>query len=195
MAVSARGSAAAGVIAHSDHGRSTRASSTAPTPSSPASTSRWDRSATLGQRRRRELLRQPRERTPPPRAVRDREQARLRVFWYIECFYNPRRRHPASACSARSTTNSNTNRRPSRPNLRVNGNGELQITNLWAAYLPRVAARTSTSASPAAASCNHPTGGSDATVASPTPPRSATWDATSLARIIPNELMHNFACL
>src|ERR1041384_1079916 len=22
-----------------------------------------------------------------------REQARLRVFWYIECFYNPRRRH------------------------------------------------------------------------------------------------------
>jgi putative transposase len=22
-----------------------------------------------------------------------REQARLRNFWYIECFYNPRRRH------------------------------------------------------------------------------------------------------
>lgn len=22
-----------------------------------------------------------------------REQARLRIFWYIECFYNPRRRH------------------------------------------------------------------------------------------------------
>jgi putative transposase len=22
-----------------------------------------------------------------------REQARLRVFWYVECFYNPRRRH------------------------------------------------------------------------------------------------------
>jgi len=22
-----------------------------------------------------------------------REQARLRVFWYIECFYNARRRH------------------------------------------------------------------------------------------------------
>ena len=22
-----------------------------------------------------------------------RERARLRIFWYIECFYNPRRRH------------------------------------------------------------------------------------------------------
>ena len=32
-----------------------------------------------------ELLR--RERFPDP------EQARLRIFWYIECFYNPRRRH------------------------------------------------------------------------------------------------------
>ncbi len=24
-----------------------------------------------------------------------REQARMRLFWYIECFYNPRRRHSA----------------------------------------------------------------------------------------------------
>ena len=22
-----------------------------------------------------------------------REHARMRIFWYIECFYNPRRRH------------------------------------------------------------------------------------------------------
>jgi transposase InsO family protein len=28
-----------------------------------------------------------------PAAEQTREQARLRVFWYIECFYNPRRRH------------------------------------------------------------------------------------------------------
>ena len=74
--------------------RSTRVWSTAPTRSSPGSTSRWARSATPGT-------------TPSPRASSPasrkscsaangsptREQARLRVFWYIECFYNPRRRH------------------------------------------------------------------------------------------------------
>ena len=58
-----------------------------------------------------ELL--PRERFAP------REQARLRIFWYIECFYNPRHRRSSLACSARSTSNSDTNRRPSRPNEKV----------------------------------------------------------------------------
>ena len=48
----------------------------------------------LGQRR------SPRASSPHSRknssaanASTTREQARLRVFWYIECFYNPRRRH------------------------------------------------------------------------------------------------------
>ena len=44
-----------------------------------------------------------------------REQARLRIFWYIECFYNPRRRHSSLGYLSPSITNSNTNRRPSRP--------------------------------------------------------------------------------
>ena len=75
-------------------GRNTQVWSTAPTPSSPGSTSRWARSATPGTTPlaesffaslEKELLRRERFAT--------REQARLRVFWYIECFYNPRRRH------------------------------------------------------------------------------------------------------
>ena len=52
-----------------------------------------------------------------------REQARLRVFWYIECFYNPRRRHSnlgmLSPIDYETNTNTNTNRRPSRPNPKV----------------------------------------------------------------------------
>jgi transposase InsO family protein len=46
MAVTGRGGDAAGVVAHFDHGA--QASFTAATPSSPASTSRWARSATPG---------------------------------------------------------------------------------------------------------------------------------------------------
>ena len=34
-----------------------------------------------------------------------REHARMRIFWYIECFYNPADATPASATSARSSTN------------------------------------------------------------------------------------------
>ena len=48
MAVSVRGGDAAGVVRIRITGRSTPASSTAPTPSSPGSTSRWARSATPG---------------------------------------------------------------------------------------------------------------------------------------------------
>ena len=48
----------------------------------------------VGQRRGRELLRLARERAPPPRALRRRaSRPACGVFWYIECFYNPRRRH------------------------------------------------------------------------------------------------------
>ena len=48
-----------------------------------------------------------------------REQARMRLFWYIECFYNTRRRHSASAASAPKPTKSDTTDRPMRPNHQV----------------------------------------------------------------------------
>lgn len=65
----------------------------APTPSTQGSTSRWDLSVTPDNALaetffaslEKELLRRERFAT--------REQARIRIFWYIECFYNTRRRH------------------------------------------------------------------------------------------------------
>ena len=126
MAVSTRGRTPAASWRIRITGRSTRASSTAPTPSSPGSTSRWARSATPGT-------------TPSPRASspasrksssaasgsQTREQARLRIFWYIECFYNPRRRHSSlGMLSPIDYEQPDTNRRPSRPRRSgVNGNG------------------------------------------------------------------------
>jgi putative transposase len=93
MAVSSRGDAA-GVIAHSDHGSQyTSLAYGAYAKQSGIELSMgsigdpWDNAlaesffASL----EKELLRRERFAT--------REQARLRIFWYIECFYNPRRRH------------------------------------------------------------------------------------------------------
>jgi putative transposase len=95
MAVTARGGDAAGVVAHSDHGSQQYTSlvSGAHAKQSGIDLSMgsigdaWDNAlaesffASL----EKELLRRERFQT--------REQARLRIFWYIECFYNPRRRH------------------------------------------------------------------------------------------------------
>ena len=36
---------------------------------------------------------------------RSREHARMRIFWYIECFYNARRRHSSLGYKTRSSTN------------------------------------------------------------------------------------------
>ena len=94
MAVTARGQAIAGVVAHSDHGsqhtshRYSRYAKQSQIDLSMGSIGDpWDNAiaesffASL----EKELLRRERFQT--------REQARLRIFWYIECFYNPRRRH------------------------------------------------------------------------------------------------------
>jgi putative transposase len=93
MAVSARGPAA-GVVAHSDHGSQytslvygAYAKQSGIDLSMGSIGDPWDNAiaesffASL----EKELLRRERFTT--------REQARLRIFWYIECFYNPRRRH------------------------------------------------------------------------------------------------------
>ena len=94
MAVSVRGHDAAGVVAHSDHG----SQYTSLVYGAYAKQSRIDLSmGSIGDpwdnalaesfftSLEKELLRRERFAT--------REQARLRVFWYIECFYNPSRRH------------------------------------------------------------------------------------------------------
>jgi putative transposase len=94
MAVSTRGAGAGGVVAHSDHGSQyTSLAYGAYAKQSGIDLSMgsigdpWDNAlaesffASL----EKELLRRERFAT--------REQARLRLFWYIECFYNPRRRH------------------------------------------------------------------------------------------------------
>ena len=94
MAVTARGQDAAGVVAHSDHGSQytslvygAYAKQSGIDLSMGSIGDPWDNAlaesffASL----EKELLRRERLAT--------REQARLRVFWYIECFYNPRRRH------------------------------------------------------------------------------------------------------
>lgn len=94
MAVSARGNHPDGVIAHSDHGSQytslrygTYAKQSGIDLSMGSIGDPWDNAlaesffASL----EKELLRRERFAT--------REQARLRIFWYIECFYNPRRRH------------------------------------------------------------------------------------------------------
>jgi Integrase core domain len=94
MAVTARGDEAAGVVAHSDHGSQytslvygAYAKQSAINLSMGSVGDPWDNAlaesffASL----EKELIRRERFAT--------REQARLRVFWYIECLYNPRRRH------------------------------------------------------------------------------------------------------
>ena len=92
MAVNARGGDSAGVVAHSDHGSQYTsvvyggyAKQSGIDLSMGSIGDPWDNAlaetffATL----EKELLRRERFAT--------REQARLRIFWYIECFYNPRR--------------------------------------------------------------------------------------------------------
>ena len=73
----------------------------------------------LGQRTRRELLRHPREGAPPSRALPTREEADSGSSGTSNASTTRAAGTPASACSARSPTNSNTNRRPSRPNPQV----------------------------------------------------------------------------
>lgn len=94
MAVHQRGPASDGVIAHSDHGSQYtsleygRIAKLAGVALSMGSTGDpWDNAVaeTFFASLETELLRRERFET--------REQARIRVFWYIECFYNSRRRH------------------------------------------------------------------------------------------------------
>ncbi len=94
MAVTARGADAAGVIAHSDHGSQyvslaygTYAKQSGIDLSMGSIGDPWDNAVaeTFFASLTKELLHRERFAT--------REQARLRIFWYIECFYNPRRRH------------------------------------------------------------------------------------------------------
>jgi putative transposase len=94
MAVSARGREAAGVVAHSDHGSQytslvygAYAKQSGIDLSMGSIGDPWDNAVaeSFFASLEKELLRRERFTT--------REQARLRIFWYIECFYNPRRRH------------------------------------------------------------------------------------------------------
>ncbi len=94
LAVSSRGATAAGVVAHSDHGSQyTSLAYGAYAKQSGIDLSMgsigdpWDNAVaeSFFASLEKELLRRERFAT--------REQARLRIFWYIECFYNPRRRH------------------------------------------------------------------------------------------------------
>ncbi len=94
MAISARGNNSAGVVAHSDHGSQytsvvygAYAKQSAIDLSMGSIGDPWDNALaeTFFASLEKELLRRERFTT--------REHARMRVFWYIECFYNPRRRH------------------------------------------------------------------------------------------------------
>ena len=93
MAVSARGDSA-GVIAHSDHGSQytslvygSYAKQSGIDLSMGSVGDPWDNALaeTFFASLEKELLRRERFAT--------REQARMRIFWYIKCFYNVRRRH------------------------------------------------------------------------------------------------------
>ncbi len=93
MAVSSRGGGA-GVVAHSDHGSQytslvygAYAKQSGIDLSMGSVGDPWDNAVaeTFFASLAKELLRRERSAT--------QEQARLRVFWYIECFYNSRRRH------------------------------------------------------------------------------------------------------
>lgn len=92
MAVTARG--ADGVVCHSDHGSQytsvaygTYAKQSGIALSMGSVGDPWDNAMaeTFFASLEKELLRRERLQT--------REQARMRILWYIECFYNPRRRH------------------------------------------------------------------------------------------------------
>jgi putative transposase len=94
MAVTARGAECTGVVAHSDHGsqytslRYGRYAKQSKIELSMGSIGDpWDNAMaeTFFASLEKELLRRERFDT--------REHARMRIFWYIECFYNTRRRH------------------------------------------------------------------------------------------------------
>ena len=94
MAVSARGPRSAGVVAHSDHGSQytslvygAYAKQSGIDLSMGSVGDPWDNALaeTFFASLEKELLRRERFAT--------REQARTRIFWYIECFYNTKRRH------------------------------------------------------------------------------------------------------
>ena len=94
MAVAARGAACAGVVCHSDHGSQYTslaygryAKQSQIDLSMGSIGDPWDNAMaeTFFASLEKELLRRERFQT--------REHARMRIFWYIECFYNPRRRH------------------------------------------------------------------------------------------------------
>ena len=94
MAVGSRGPQAAGVVAHSDHGSQytslvygTYAKQSGIDLSMGSIGDPWDNAVaeSFFASLEKELLHRERFAT--------REHARMRIFWYIECFYNPRRRH------------------------------------------------------------------------------------------------------
>jgi putative transposase len=95
MAVTLRGGAAThGVVCHSDHGSQytsvaygTYAKKSGINLSMGSIGDPWDNAMaeTFFASLEKELLRRERFQT--------REQGRMRIFWYIECFYNTRRRH------------------------------------------------------------------------------------------------------
>lgn len=96
MAVTTRGQASVGVTCHSDHGsqytslRYGRYAKQSGIDLSMGSVGDpWDNAMaeTFFASLEKELLRREHFQT--------REHARMRIFWYIECFYNPRRRHSA----------------------------------------------------------------------------------------------------
>jgi putative transposase len=94
MAVAARGPSLAELVAHSDHGSQytslvygAYAKQSGIELSMGSIGDPWDNALaeTFFASLEKELLRRERFET--------REHARMRLFWYIECFYNPRRRH------------------------------------------------------------------------------------------------------
>jgi putative transposase len=96
MAITSRGQETAGVVAHSDHGSQytslrygTYAKQSQIELSMGSVGDPWDNAMaeTFFASLEKELLRRERFDT--------REHARMRIFWYIECFYNTRRRHTA----------------------------------------------------------------------------------------------------
>ena len=97
MAVTTRGDEAAGVAADSDHGSNRPGLSTAATRATGIDLLIAASSATPGKRRRPRASCEPREELLRRERFANREQARLRGFWGIACFYNPRRGTPASA--------------------------------------------------------------------------------------------------
>ena len=107
----------AGVIAHSDHGSQytslaygSHAKESGIDLSMGSVGDPWDNALaeTFFASLEKELLKRERFTT--------REHARMRIFWYIECFYNPRRRHSSlDMLSTNRTMKNSTHPQPPEP--------------------------------------------------------------------------------